>query len=183
MPSTPQDFQKSKKKDKKLETTSASQWKKNAGAKPVDIELPSGNVAKVKQIPMPTLLADGLFPDSLAGFVREAINKDEAPADVKATADKQISELTKNPQDLADVFALFDKILVLAVVEPAVLPVPEDDNDREDELLYADEVDMEDKMFIFNFCVGGSKDLDRFRAESAAAMGSMAAIESVQNPS
>lgn len=177
MPSQPQDFKKSK---KNLKTTSASQWKKNAGAKPVDVELPSGNVAKIRQIPMPTLLADGLFPDSLAGFVRDAINVDKPKEEVQKEANEQLGKMVQEPEKMAEMFSLFDKITVLAVVEPVVTAAPENEADRDDDLLYADEVDLEDKMFIFNFCVGGSKDLERFRTESASAMGSLAAVEGVQ---
>lgn len=41
----------------------------------------------------------------------------------------------------------------------------------EDELpVYTDEVDQEDKQFIFQFVVGGTSDLERFRREQAAAL-------------
>lgn len=192
MPSNAQDFKKS---NKNLEVTPGSQWKKGAGARHIDVELPSGNVAKIKQIPMPTLLADGLFPDSLQGYIKKAIGEEvkadgpKTPQDKKPkkkTQDEIVSnadmqEMISNPETVGDLFAVFDKVTLLAVVEPKVLPVPEDEADRDDELLYVDEVDMEDKAFIFKFCVGGSKELESFRAESESVMGSLADLSSVQN--
>jgi len=40
-----------------------------------------------------------------------------------------------------------------------------------DEVIYSDEVDLDDKMFIFQYAVGGTRDLERFRSEHAAGMG------------
>lgn len=40
-------------------------------------------------------------------------------------------------------------------------------SERNDDLLYVDDVDEEDKMFIFNYVVGGSADAERFRSEAA----------------
>jgi hypothetical protein len=37
--------------------------------------------------------------------------------------------------------------------------------ERDTELLYADEVDLQDRVFIMNFAVGGTRDLARFRRE------------------
>lgn len=181
MPSQPQDFQKKSKKN--LKTTSAAQWKKKSGAKPVDVELPSGNVAKVRQIPMTTLLSDGLFPDSMANIVRSSIDGKQSKAELEAQTNAQMAEMAEDPKKMLEMFSVIDKIMVQAVVEPAVQLPPEDDEDRDDEVLYADEVDIEDKMFIFNFCVGGSKDIERFREESKAALGSMADLEGVRDSS
>jgi hypothetical protein len=193
MPSNAQDFKKSK-----LAPTPVNQWKKGAGARAVDVELPSGHVAKLRQIPMPQLLADGIFPDSLQGYIRKAIGqeteaKPAAPTDHKPKKSKksqgdliskdEMAELMSDPAKLSDMFSVFDKVTLLAVVEPKVEPVPQNEEDRSDDLLYVDEVDIEDKTFIFQFCVGGSKDLDRFRTESASAMGGVADIPELPDAS
>lgn len=182
-PNTPQDFQKAKpKKAKPQAVTSTSQWKKGAGAKATDVELPSGNVAKIKQIPMPTLLADDIFPDSLRGFIQEAIGGKKDKVE-EIISEEQMNKLATDPAQIADMFAVFDKVALLAIVEPKVLPAPADEADRDDDLLYIDEVDLDDKAFIFQFCVGGSSDLERFRAESTLAVGGMAAISSLPSTS
>lgn len=42
--------------------------------------------------------------------------------------------------------------------------------ERDPELLYADEVDLQDRVFIMNFAVGGTRDLARFRSEHSESM-------------
>lgn len=194
MPSKATDFKKSN------NSTPAAQWKKASGARAVDVELPSGNVAKLKQIPMPELLSGGIFPDSLQGYIQKAIGeeakKPAAPTDrqpkkgSKAAKAKDevmgpedVKEMMSNPETVGDLFTVFDKVTLLAVVEPKVLATPADEADRDDNLLYVDEVDMEDKAFIFKFCVGGSKKLEEFRAESDALVGGMDALTSVSDAS
>jgi hypothetical protein len=170
-----------------LAPTPVSQWKKAPGAQPVDVALPSGNTARIKQIPMPDLLAGGIFPDTLQGYVQKALKEESAkPQDHKGKKGKkqdevigkaEMAEMMKDPQKIADMFSVFDKVTVMAVVEPKVLPTPEDEADRDPEKLYVDEVDTNDKAFIFQFCVGGSKDQERFRTESASVMGSLADLQ------
>lgn len=52
--------------------------------------------------------------------------------------------------------------------------VPEDD--RDPDFLYAAEVDFMDKMFIFNYAVGGTRDLERFRQEYEQSVDSIHAV-------
>lgn len=47
----------------------------------------------------------------------------------------------------------------------------ENDDDANPIFLYVDEVDLEDKMFLMNFVVGGSKDFAPFRAATQEALG------------
>ncbi|QPX62568.1 tail assembly chaperone [Arthrobacter phage Wollypog] len=183
----------------KPKVTPASQWKKSAGAGTVDVELPSGNIAKIRQIPMPTLLGEGIFPDSLQGYIKKAIGEESKaaaadkpgqPSDRKPKksskkkddiiGEKEIAEMMEDPRKLEDMFSVFDKVTVMAVVEPKVLPAPAEEGERDSEKLYVDEVDLQDKTFIFQFCVGGSKDLERFRTESTSVVGSLADIQELQ---
>jgi hypothetical protein len=43
------------------------------------------------------------------------------------------------------------------------------------ELAYVDWVDMEDKIFLFNFAVGGTRDIERFREEQAQSVADLSA--------
>jgi len=45
--------------------------------------------------------------------------------------------------------------------------------ERDPKKMYVDELDMNDKMFLFNWVMGGSKDIERFRTQSAAALESL----------
>ena len=160
-------------------------WKRNKGE---DLLLPSGNTAFVKR-PGPTaFLTQGLLPDNLTPIVQEAISKG------KGLKKEKMVEMTSTPEGIASMLDAMDRVLVSVVIEPKVLyhrrltvdgegepilnngkevfeDIPEDD--RDDELLYTDDVDIDDKMFVFNFAVGGTRDLERFREEHTAGMGDL----------
>lgn len=191
MPTQPQDFKK-----KKNKATSASAWKKKSNLKPVLVELPSGGVMRVKRIPMPTLLASGVFPDSLASMVSEKIGSEDSKKPktaVKSAELNEVQEAMKDPSKMADIFRSFDRVVVLAAVEPVVHSserkledgtfetIPDDE--RDDDLLYADEIDLEDKSFLFQYCVGGTEDLEEFREESDTTMASLENESGVQDAS
>jgi len=63
---------------------------------------------------------------------------------------------------------LVDKIVCSVLVEPVVLPVPEDEEDRTDDQLYVDEVSVDDKLHIFGFAVGGADELQPFPEQQGA---------------
>lgn len=44
-----------------------------------------------------------------------------------------------------------------------------------EEIIYSDEVDLEDKLFIFQYAVGGTRDLERFRGEFGTGLGDLLA--------
>jgi hypothetical protein len=53
-------------------------------------------------------------------------------------------------------------------------------DDRDADTMYADEVDFNDKVFIFNFAVGGTRDLERFRSEHGEFVAGVESSASVQ---
>jgi len=87
-----------------------------------------------------------------------------------------------NPQDIddetmMDLLEMFNTVTAYCVVEPKVHNVPRTEDgkplpldQRDPELLYADEVDFQDQVFIFNVAVGGTADLEKFRRETEAFM-------------
>lgn len=159
---------------------SAKTWKRNKGT---DLELPSGNVALVKRPGMDKFLSAGIMPDSLTPIVVEAVQSG------KGLPPEKTQELMKD-SNINELFVALDRCLVYCVVEPDVMwhrretgekdadgkpileDIPEDERDT-DTYVYTDEVDVEDKMFIFNFAVGGSRDLESFRKELSDGVGSV----------
>ena len=125
-----------------------------------DLLLPSGNVALVRRISPEAFLSSGMIPDAMQPILEKSIrSKQGLPPQVE-------QELVGDPKMLKSIIELMDAALVAAVVEPrVVLSVPEGETLPEDCLLASD-VDFEDKAFIFNYSLGGSKDLARFRGES-----------------
>lgn len=159
--------------------STAKTWKR---AKGEDLELPSGNVALVKRPGPAAIMSQGILPDELTPIVQEAVRKG------KGLPPEKTAELISDPKSVAKMLEGIDKMMAIVVLEPKVAfhkreilganeaptgeweIIPEDERD-DDTYIYTDEVDIEDKMFIFNFAVGGTRDLTRFRSELASGVG------------
>jgi hypothetical protein len=180
--------------------TSPKQWKKRSGG--VDVELPSGNIAKIKRPGMEKLLAAGVMPDSLTPIAMDAVKKAQSggrPNKADEQAEQEMLEKIMGDQnEMAKMFATFDKVTAMCVVEPRVrlhtytqddvltngipanqvgMEIPEDE--RSDDILYTDEVDMDDKTFIFQYVVGGTADLESFRQQYGSALANLESGEGV----
>jgi hypothetical protein len=191
MPTTkPRSGNPAKKAAAKKAVTSAKQWKKANAAN--ELELPSGNVCRVKRPGLPQLLAENVLPDMLTPIAMEAVEAGQSGKKMsKADAEAQFSELLTKPGGMDAMFAATDKITAHCVVEPQCLyhmrrkaegqldqiqegfewqweVIPEDE--RDPDALYTDEVDDQDKFYIFNYVVGGTADLESFRSEFAESM-------------
>lgn len=155
--------------------TDAKSWKKKEEKKGYELPLPSGNVCLVTRPGPEVFLKQGGVPNGLLGIVlpllEEAQEKgkqgDGAPLPDEAMVELQ-KAITADPAKLADMFEMVDNITVQCVLEPLVSPAPPKGTARDPELLYVDEVDFEDKIFIFQFAVGGTADLEQFRSGTQA---------------
>ena len=185
-----------------LEPTSADAWvSKTVGGDDEDIRLPSGNVARVRRVGPEAFLTQDLMPDTITPIVEKAIKSK------KGLRPQQQADMVRDPKQLGAMMEMLDRTLVYAVVEPRVVMPPTcifdyresdgesdpicgklnnaehpDDHDfvegeRDPDLLYADKVDLDDKMFILNFVAGGSRDLERFRREHRAGVASLPSVE------
>lgn len=149
--------------------SSATSWKgKTSGG--VDLELPSGNVALCKRVRPEMLLASGVLPDSLSKIVMEAIqeNKGLRPEEIGAQIDS-------DPKAMGQMLLMLDNVCVSAFISPKVSAVPGHfegekwvDEERDPELLYVDDIDLEDKTFVMNWAMAGDADLASFRTELAS---------------
>lgn len=155
-----------------MATTQVKDWKGRANQS-VELQMPSGNVALVRNPGMQAFLQAGIVPNELMPIIMDAIDDKKMP---------DLDEMKGDPEKLVQILQLVDNILVYCVVEPPVSTVPEGGVTRDPEQLYADEVDMEDKMFIFQFAVGGTKDLETFREQSTAGVESLSAKSAVARP-
>lgn len=151
--------------------TPVQSWK--AKVKGHAIQVPSGNVCLMRKVGLQVFMKQGIIPNSLMPIVQKAISQGKPPSN------KDLEALSSNESLMDDMMELMDEVTLFCVIEPRVERVPRDDQGaiipigddrRSDNLLYVDEVDIEDKMFIFNVAVGGTSDLERFRQESAAHM-------------
>lgn len=181
---------------KKKAVSSAKSWKK-ARPRGEELELPSGNVALVKRPGLEELLIQDMIPDSLTPLAEEAVAKGKAG---KASALKVPTgeELLQDKQKISDIFLTMDRVAALVVMEPKVVhhrrpvdpsaekieweDIPDDELVDEEvrDFLYTNEVDFGDKMFIFSFVVGGTRDLERFRKETGSALDDVSGGEDVE---
>lgn len=153
-------------KAKTNKTTSASEWKKKAQIPP--LELPSGCYMRVRKIGLQSLMSMGIMPNSLMAISQRAVNAGKGqPAGME---DEELLDLVNDPKKVKDITDFMDKMLCVVAQEPEVHPVPAPGVERDDELLYTDEVDEEDKMFIFQVVTGGTTDIAEFRRESGTAV-------------
>src|SRR6185369_5757217 len=144
--------------------------------------------------------------DSLTGLVKsEHIDRVQkgAPTTREITPE-DLQELAGNTDQLVKVLDLMDRVVEYAVVQPPVLrPVQRDevgkpilmwrgklnddssqlmeeidlpDEERDPEQVYTDMIDAMDKVFTFQFVVGGVRDLETFREEFGETLGSMEAL-------
>lgn len=160
--------------------TSAAAWKK--GAKGEDIRVPSGHVCRLRKIGMREWVKEDIVPDGLRPIIEKAIAKGQGIPAAK------IKELSEDTSKWADIFQLMDRVVALVVAKPVVVfhcakeddewvPIPE--HERDPETLYTDEIDDEDKAFIFNIAAGGVRDLERFRQQLSGSMGAVRRGEAV----
>lgn len=161
--------------------TSAREWKKATSE--TDLPLPSGFVCRVKRPGMPKLLASGVIPDILMPMAQKAI--DDARSDGRTASedvDMDIKDLMMQEGGMEAMFDAAARVTAECVVEPRCLyhrqelvgypdpaangwkDIPQDE--RDPDVLYTDEVDFDDQMFIFSFVVGGTRDLESFRQKS-----------------
>lgn len=163
---------------KKRTATSAQDWKSSNAH---EVEVPSGNVALVRRKGMQAFLKKGMIPNSLMPIVQKAIK----------SGDFDMKEGLENLDEkmLQDIMDMYDTVVVECVVQPKVTAVPTDDegnalpyDQREEGLLYVDEVDFEDKVFLFQWVVGGTKDLEQFRQQQSAAVDNVLASKGVVAP-
>lgn len=188
----------------KRKISTVQDWKRSSTA--VEVPLPSGKVCLANRIGMKSFLEQGTIPDYLTPIVNRIIREKRylPPEEEKA--------LANDPTAALKTAEMLDRALVLTVVEPKVHMPPgcavpgcgkylnfndEDVHNRkgdkfdhdfvsgekDDNLLYADEVDLEDKLFLFNWSVGGGTDLNTFRQQYAESLERVAEFATPPDPS
>lgn len=154
--------------------TQASSWKGKGG---LPLDLPSGNVALVRTPGMQHFIRVGTIPNSLRGLIQQGMS---------GKTDFDLSKLVQTEEDFTEMMDTFDKVLLEVVVEPKVHSQYDDEGeliayaDRDPDLVYVDEVVMEDKVFVFQFAVGGVRDLESFRQEQAKMLESVQSGEGME---
>jgi hypothetical protein len=93
---------------------------------------------------------------------------------VLMVVDRCMPHIIKSPKVLIH----FNDLDDVPAGQPSTRRIPEDE--RNDGSIYTDQVPLEDKMFLFNWAVGGVGDAERFRGESRAAVAGLENGEGVR---
>ena len=181
-------------RDSGLKPTTAAQWKAKA-QEGYELQVPSGNVALVRPVGMQAFLDKGLIPNSLREIAMEAIKGKKAP---------KLKTDDLDEEQIANMMQLFDDVTVYCVLQPEVVSVPlwqnldpDEDYFSEDEAkvgqpvpykrreeidaLWVDDVDIQDKMFIFQYACGGTRSVEQFREEYERSMERISGGEDVED--
>lgn len=140
MPSSPQDFKKKRKVGELL-------------------TLPSGLTIKVRSVDLVSLVVSGKVPNALLTTIQSHLS----PLEGDTTLDDatKIAE-SMSPEELSETFSLMDTLVIAMAMEPEVHKVPENENERDENLLYVDELGSEDKLFMFKWSQEGLESANRF---------------------
>jgi len=156
-----------------------------------DLELPSldddgdPNVCRARRLGVQGLIKLGILDsmDTLTSLVATGITEISG----KITA-ADAAKMAGVADKMDEAMGLIDSIVIAAVVEPRVYPIPRPTQvtdaagntmllpaePRDPELLYADDVDLDDKMFIMDWTIGGSADYRAFRQSTEDFVGDVA---------
>lgn len=147
---------------------------------PIDLECPSGQLALVRRPGVEGLMKAGVLSniDSLTSLVQSKHVEGAKPGVKPEIA--QAAALMEDEEAMASILHTVDRVLCYCVLKPEIQMSPSDVTRRKDGVVYADMVEIVDKMFIFNYAVGGSKELEPFRRGLQELVGGLEAQSGVQ---
>jgi hypothetical protein len=158
-----------------------------------DLQMPSGQLAQVRMPGVQQLIAIGVLDstDSLSALIdKKHIRR------VKGKPTLDGASLMSDPKNILSLMQVVDRVTAHMVVQPTVQEPfvkehddngvlanrPIRDDERNPEVVYTDAIETIDKMFIFQYAVGGSADLAQFRERFQASLGSLEIGEGVSLP-
>lgn len=167
-----------------------------------DVELPSGATCQARRPGVQGLLAAGVLDnfDQLTALIqtehidKKAVRPPSAGGKVEVNAIEVGKALLADKAKMDAGFQLIDKLVAFVVTQPVVwidYQLPDESDEafakreheaERDEALGISEVDLEDRLYLMNWAVGGTSDLAAFRERLAGSMAGMAAVQSVQDP-
>lgn len=164
-----------------LDPYAPSVWGSEGGVGTLtDITLPSGQRCLAQRPGPEGLMAAGLLDDlDLLSTVlpKAAGNRPGAAKKVDA------SHLLKNRQAFGEALKMINRITVHVVVKPELTDEPDDPKDKEIGKIYPSSVSMEDKLYLFNWAVGGTRDLQSFREQLKESVADLESGEDVEGSS
>ena len=150
------------------EVSPVEEWRQRGEG--VLLTFPSGLTARVRKVKLDELVEAGLVPDSLTGMVQRAI-------EMKATP--QMEELTS--EQLQDALRMLNACALLGFIEPKVVDDLSEKRPPKN-AVGVSEIDLDDKAFFFQWCQGGTRNLELFREQQKKSMEMLYTRQDVQRP-
>lgn len=139
----PKDKLNNLKQSQAAKRTNLAEWR---ASRLQEISLPSGLTVKVRDASMTDLMFTGRLPESMLDMAQASADQGKKDIDLKS--------LAKNGQDFK---LLVNELVMLCIVDP---PIAEK---ADDEHLGLDELNGDDKMFVFNWANREVEQLRPFR--------------------
>lgn len=152
--------------DTDLKPTAPSEWKAPDKAGDL-ISLPSGNVVRCLRPGMDGFLELGIIPNALLPIVDAALTEHKVPT---------MEQVIEDQSTLVAAAKFTDDVVLHCVMEPKIYPTPDVSNGEayEPGRVYLENLTDEDKVFIFQFAVGGTRSVQRFRESQVADVAALA---------
>lgn len=153
---------------KLLRATAGSAWREPRQAG-VPVQLPSGNIARIRPVEPQALLKQGEIIDILTPLVAKMLfqGADASAETIEAIignamqpADDNPDELKETAAKLADLERVCDIVCKAAFVDPRVVDDPQAENE-----IAPDDIELADKIQIFTLALRGAAALRHFRYE------------------
>ncbi len=123
-------------------------WKKNKGfKKPFDYHLEDSDQDVVlHRLDMPDLLKLGIANEM--DFMSKALMSNPQADDAKAK--QAIADAAKQADNFERMETMINKVVMAGVIDPVLFPVPQDENMRDENIMYIDEIPWDDRMELFS---------------------------------
>lgn len=162
-----------------------------------ELTLPSGQTCLAKKMSIEGVVATGLLNE--VDILTQMVDKHTRMVKGgKGVADgvQVDNSLLKDPEALGAVMGLTDRLIPHIVISPAIrrhwtettvgktkvtkmIPI----KDREPGVVYTDQIDLHDKMHLFEWSLGGLTEFSSFRRESDSSVGTVDPVTASKNSS
>lgn len=118
---------------------------------------PSGQTCRLRPVSPDRLMLEGILDNvnHLEVLAQKLANDAQGLPPEKAAAPTR--------EDFAELLAVINKVVPIAVVEPTVLPDPAEGEEWKKGVIYASDIDLDDRMAIMAEALKGIRALERFR--------------------
>jgi hypothetical protein len=149
-------------------------WGSSTGAVAEDITCPSGQRCLARRPGAEGLLRAGVIHD--LDFLSTVVEEKHIKRVQGGKPNVKVEEILKDPEKVDKLVHMLDRVICYVVIKPELVMTPNDVTSRKSGIIYTDMVELDDKLFLMNYAVGGTRDLERFRRELDESVASVGAV-------